>query len=353
MKQTWTKHILVYRLSALGDVAMTIPAVYSVARAWPDCCFHVVTSTFCTQLYINAPCNVVVHGIEKHTGTWRLIGLLRAIPVDMVADLHNVLRSWIVDAYFRLRGKRVRMVDKMRSERKAILSHRQASTRRPFTLRYFDVFQRLGLPAEPDFTSLSGLPPVPPLSLTGQPAASSLPPTGQPPVTVALDKGTERWIGIAPFARYQTKVYPMEQMREVVRLLSLSSTTRVFLFGSRGSEADELKQWEQLSPRVHTVAGQFTLPEELALMARLDTMVTMDSANMHLASLVGTRVVSVWGSTTPACGFMGYGQNADDALYASLPCQPCSTAGSTKCRLGTLECLKQLQPEAIVQRLAL
>ena len=93
--------------------------------------------------------------------------------------------------------------------------------------------------------------------------------------------------------------------------------------------------------------------DEYALLAKCELMLTMESANMHLASLVGTRVVSVWGSTTPACGFMGYGQTADDALYASLPCQPCSTAGSTKCRLGTLECLKQLQPEAIVQRLAL
>lgn len=323
------KSILVYRLSALGDVAMTIPAIYSCARRWNEVTFHVVTVAFCAQLFVNAPANVVVHPVEKPIGTWRLLKALSKIEVDAVADMHNVLRSWIVDTMFWLRGKRVRMLKKNRNERHAILKEGK-STQRPFTQRYFDVFERLGLPCEPCFSSLFET---------------------MPPLPVDFTKGNERWIGIAPYARYENKMYPLDQMKHVVRLLTEQQDIRLFLFGSRGEQAEILKQWESLSPRIHSVAGRFSLQEELALMAHLDVMLSMDSANQHMASLVGTRVVSVWGSTTPACGFLGYSQQDTDALYLNLSCQPCTTSGSPTCKSHSFDCLKKLLPEMIVRKL--
>ena len=321
-------HVLVYRLSALGDVAMTIPAIYSCARTWPDTTFHVVTTVFCAQLFIGAPDNVVMHPVEKPVSTWRLLKQLNGLRIDAVADLHNVLRSWVVDAFFQLKGKKVRMLSKMRSERKGILTHKQ-QTSRPFTLRYFDVFEALGLPCEPRFSSLfCQLPPLP----------------------LDMVKGTERWVGIAPYARYNNKVYPLELMRQAIQDIVSHPDVRVFLFGSRGQEAAEMKTWETLSPVVHSVAGRFTLQEELSLMAHLDTMVSMDSANMHLASLVGTRVVSIWGSTAPACGFLGYGQEEGNALCAHVDCQPCTIGGSRLCRQGSLDCLRSILPESIADR---
>lgn len=322
-------HVLVYRLSALGDVAMTIPAIYSCARTWPDVTFHVVTSAFCAQLFLAAPKNVVVHPVEKPVSTWRILKMLNRIQVDAVADLHNVLRSWIVGTWFRMKGKRVCMLDKYRNERHAILKEGK-ETQRPFTLRYFDVFERLGLSCEPCFSSLfESLPPLP----------------------LDLTKGDERWIGIAPFARYENKTYPLKQMKQVARLLTEHPATRIFLFGSKGEQAETLRQWESLSPLIHTMAGRFTLKEELALMAHLDVMLSMDSANQHLASLTGTRVVSVWGSTTPACGFMGWNQKREDTVCAGIDCQPCAIGGSKVCQQGNLPCMKALAPDMLVSRL--
>ena len=330
-------NVLVLRLSALGDVAMTIPAIYSVARAYPQHHFVVATAAFTSRLFIGPPSNVEVLALTKEesrgvVGTWRLLRRLRGISVDAVADLHNVLRSWAVDAFFRLRGKPVVMLDKHRSERRAILGH-QTQTTRPFIQRYFDVFARLGLPAKPQFTSLfpDRLPPLP----SGFVRADG-----------------ERWVGIAPFARYRTKTYDLNQMQEVV-CLTAEAGCRVFLFGARGAEAEQLGEWARGQERVTVVAGRLRLEEELALMARLDVMLSMDSANMHLASLVGTRVVSFWGGTTPACGFLGYGQQESDALVAGLPCQPCSIAGGTTCPRGTFECLRCIPPSRIVEKLLL
>lgn len=319
-------NILVVRLSALGDVAMTIPAIYSCAKAWPTHTFHVLTTAFCSQLFIHPPQNVQVHTLQKPVSTWKMLMQLRRMDIDMVADLHNVLRSWVVDTFFLLKGKRVRMVQKHRKERRHILKNEQMASS-AFTQRYFDVFERIGLPAIPQFNILFPTLPTNPVS---------------------KEKNTaERWIGIAPFARYQNKIYPLEKMREVVELLAKQPDTKVFLFGAKGKEAEVLESWATLSPQVESVAGRFPLSEELALMAHLDVMVSMDSSNMHLASLVGTRVVSVWGSTTPACGFLGWQQKTEDAICKHLPCQPCTIAGSEHCKLGDYRCMHTIAPEEI------
>ena len=325
-KHEQPRHVLVYRLSALGDVAMTIPAIYSCAEAYPNTTFHVVTTAFCTQLFVNPPANVVLHPIEKPVTTWRVLKALRKMDIDAVADLHNVLRSWMVDAMFWLRRKTVKVLAKRRQERYEIL--KEGMRAQPFVMRYFDVFRRLGLPCEPTFSTLFGK---------------------QPLLPVNMEKGSERWVGIAPFARFENKTYPIEKMQEVVRRLVEHPDIHVFLFGARGEQAEALKQWEQLSPRVHSVAGSFALNEELALMAHLDVMLSMDSANQHMASLVGTRVVTVWGSTTPACGFLGWGQHTTDAVCANIDCQPCAIGGSKQCNLGTIACMKAIAPETIVK----
>lgn len=326
MNKQRPKSILVYRLSALGDVAMTIPAIYSCARRWGNTTFHVVTDAFCAQMFVNAPANVLIHPIEKPVSTWRVLKALRKIKIDAVADLHNVLRSWIVDTVFLLQGKLVKALPKRREERYDILNEKMKS--QPFVMRYFEVFKGLGLPCEPSFSSLfSELPPLP----------------------IDMRKDDERWIGIAPYARYNNKMYPLNKMHEVIELLTQEPDVRVFLFGAREKQAEELKRWEQLSSRVHSMAGCFTLIKELSLIAHLDCMVSMDSANMHMASLVGTRVVSIWGSTTPACGFLGWGQQIQDSVYARIDCQPCSIGGSKQCKKGTIACMNAIPPEIITK----
>ena len=92
--------ILVLRLSALGDVAMTIPAIYSVARTYPQHSFLVATAAFTARLFQNASANVRVLPLPKSesrgvVGTMRLARKLTKMQIDAVADLHNVLRSWI------------------------------------------------------------------------------------------------------------------------------------------------------------------------------------------------------------------------------------------------------------------
>lgn len=325
-------HVLILRFSALGDVAMTLPVIYSVARAYPEVRFTVATREFFAKLFINPPENVEVLGIDMKNKYRGLMGLRRLclrlaqLKPTAVADLHNVARTWVIDTFFRLKGVSTVMVDKMRSSRRRLL--RDKVQQKSFVERYAEVFARLGYPAELTFRSVfAGTGAVPPVDVC-HPA-----------------------VGIAPFARYYNKTYPPERMRKVAEILCRKGIN-VYLFGARGKEAEELRQWAGEIRGCESMAGEFTLPEEIAAMSAMDLMVSMDSANQHLAALTGTKVLTIWGSTTPSCGFTAYG-NADpsSAICLGLDCQPCTVAGSPTCPRGHLDCMCMIAPQSVASRI--
>lgn len=323
-------HILVLRFSALGDVAMTLPVIYSVARAYPRLKITVATRPFFSRIFINHPANVHIEAIEPRDyrgvgGRIRLLRRLSELRPTAVADLHNVGRTWLIDSYMRLRGVPVVKVDKMRSERHKVL--RGGLSQPPFIDRYAQVFDKLGYPADINFTSLF----------------ADIPAQAPEPVEHPA-------VGIAPFARYDNKMYPTELMRQVVDQLTQRGVN-VYLFGGRGHEAKEMEWWAREIDRCHSMAGRFDISAELALMSKMDLVVSMDSANQHLASLVGTPVLTLWGSTTPACGFTAYRQPAALQVVAGVDCQPCSIAGADKCPRNDMRCMRSIAPEDIVKRI--
>lgn len=325
----YDKQILVIRFSALGDVAMTLPVIYSAATAYPRIRFTMVTRPFFARLFLNRPKNVELLPLNPKDysgplGAARMLGRLGKLKPTAVADLHNVLRTWIIDNYFRCRGVKVVMVDKNRSARSRALKERKRQVN--FIDRYRDTFARLGLDFSLTFKTIFPSPPTMPIELK-QPA-----------------------VGIAPFARYFNKTYPPKMMRGVVEKLCKNGVN-VYLFGGRGEEAATLGRWAAEIAGCVSVAGEFSIEQELALMSGLRLMVSMDSANQHLASLAGTPVLTLWGSTTPECGFMPYGQPDSMSMTADVPCQPCTVAGSPQCARGNLKCMRSLSESAVVTKI--
>lgn len=334
--------VLVIRLSAIGDVAMTVPVIYSAAKANPQDSFTVLTQVFLMPLFMNRPPNVEIVGINTRGSEKGFIGLLKFASAlvkydfDIVLDLHNVIRTIIIRSFFKLSGKRVFALDKERKECQQLTApkHKHLHPLRPVITRYADVFRAGGLNYTETFTSL----------FEGRRADLS----GMEAVA-GTKKG--KWIGIAPFAKHRGKIYPTDDMEQVVASLSACEDYMIFLFGGRGYEEAVLEQWEFQYPRVKSIVGKYTLDNELALISRLDLLLCMDSANMHFASLVGTRVISIWGATHPYAGFYGYHQNPDDAIQLDLPCRPCSVFGQKPCLRGDWACMTQISPEKIVEKI--
>ena len=79
-------------------------------------------------------------------------------------------------------------------------------------------------------------------------------------------------------------------------------------------------------------------------------MLTMDSANMHLASVSSVPVISVWGATHPYCGFKGWRQNDADIVQLPMTCRPCSVFGSKACHRGDYMCLTAIEPSMIADK---
>jgi ADP-heptose:LPS heptosyltransferase len=336
------KTILVTRLSAMGDVAMTIPVMKQVLDDNPD-----VEIVFVTNRNWGALCAGIprltffpadVKGTHKGVkGLYRLFReVKKAYRIHAVADLHNVLRSKIIRTFFRLGGTPVAFIDKGRAEKKA-LTRRENKLLHPLTStieRYAVVFRQLGL-----HCTMGHKPVFPPRPLT----AAIIAVTGV--------KGTEKWIGMAPFATYREKMYPLEKMSVVLEMLLATSTQRVLLMGGGKQEVELLTELSAKYPQAIVVAGRFSLTEEMAIISQLDVMISMDSANMHLASLFGIPVVSVWGATHPFAGFMGYAQPADNAVQINdLACRPCSVFGNKPCYRGDHACMEWIKPAQIAEK---
>ncbi len=99
------------------------------------------------------------------------------------------------------------------------------------------------------------------------------------------------------------------------------------------------------------LSGKLNLTEELNTIAELELMISMDSANMHLASLMGTRCISIWGATHPYAGFLGFGQSEDDVVQVKdLSCRPCSVFGDKECYRGDWACLEEFDIQKVVDR---
>jgi len=340
------EHILIIRFSALGDVAMAVPVVYSLARQYPDLRITVLSRGYARPLFEDLAPNVGFMEADlkmEYKGVRGLNALYRRLAAKQftaVADLHNVLRSGFLRMRFNLGRYHVEHINKHRKGRRHLTSfhHKQLQQQPTSFENYTQVLERLGYPVKIDFQSI-------------------FPPEGgdlsllPPPMNV---KGaTDQWIGIAPFAAHEGKVYPPQLMRQVIELLTREHPqARIFFFGRGDEEEYFFKEWCQTFPQclyASHVLGP--IRQELILMSHLDVMLSMDSANMHLASLTGIPVVSIWGATHPYAGFMGWGQSKDNAIQVDLDCRPCSIFGQKPCRRGDYACLNNISPETVYKKI--
>lgn len=320
--------ILAIRFSAMGDVAMTIPVMREVLTAHPE-----LTIIFVTNKNWGALCEGVpglifypadLKGAHKGvTGLYKLFTELRRDhpQISAVADLHHVLRSRIVRSFYRFLGFPISVIDKGREGKKQ-LTRKENKVLKPLETtisRYRRVFTGLGLKT-----------------------AQIAPQPRHLPV--------RKQIGIAPFATYKEKTYPLARMEEVIRQLLEKEAADILLFGGGPHEVAQLQELAAKYPALTVAAGRYSLEEELRIISQLHVMVSMDSANMHLASLSGVPVVSVWGATHPFAGFMGYGQPEENAVQIDLYCRPCSVFGNKPCFRGDHACMEQLAPERVVER---
>lgn len=348
-------HLLVIRFSALGDVAMTVPVIDTIARKRPDLHITVLSRPFASPLFASMPPNVSFVGADLKKeykglkGLCRLFVRLRKKRIDRVIDLHDVLRTKLLRCLFTLSGTPSTHIRKGRKEKKRLVKgggNKGLETLPSSFERYATAFYQAGI-------TEAMLPEV----FHGLTAGSfrSVYGNGKGDVKsfchIVGVPNNQHWIGIAPFAAHVGKIIPAETISQVISHLAARTDYRIFLFGGGDREEALMEHWSQGLNNVTSMAGKLKLDGELALMSHLDLMVSMDSANMHLASLVGIPVISIWGATHPAAGFMGWGQKEGHAIQVPLACRPCSIYGNRPCKRGDYACLHSIRAEQIIEKI--
>ncbi len=333
-------HILVIRLSAMGDVAMTVPVIRVVAATYPHIKFTVVSRGQFEPLFKNIE-NVDflvadVYGKHKGFGIIKLANQAKALGVDAVADLHNVIRSKLLTNYLKLKGIRSATIDKGRAEKKALTREVNKDFRQLKTThqRYADVFSELGLPVK--------------LNSHSFPERSRL----SAKLNSLIGVEPKKLIGIAPFAAFDSKMYPLTKMKEVLAALDETDKFRIFLFGGGKKEIAILKDLEKPFNNVVSLAGRVPFEEELALISNLDLMLSMDSGNGHLSALYGIPTVTLWGVTHPFAGFAPFMQPESNMLCADrtqFPLIPTSVYGN-KFPEGYDKAIASITPKSVVKK---
>lgn len=299
------KHILVIRLSAMGDVAMLAPVLSALRLQHPDLKITLLTKGFFSPFFRNIENISIINADLKgrHKGVLGLLKLskeIKKLHIDAVADCHNVLRSKILKVF--LSGFQCVQINKGRAEKKALTSGENFQQLKTTHQRYADVFSQLGFHV--DLTN-----PVFPKPADLNPSIKAL-----------VNSEKKDWIAIAPFAAFESKSYPLGQMEEVIS--ELTKNYAVLLFGGGEREIALLNSIEQKFEKVTNLAGKLSLSEEMDVISNCKLMIAMDSGNAHIAAMLGVKVLTLWGVTHPFAGFFPFNQDIGNALLADRTLYP-------------------------------
>lgn len=320
--------ILVIRFSAMGDVAMCLPVLKAFQNKHPNQRLSILTKEAFVPLFKDLS-NVEFIRLKKGEGIFSLLQrILKLEPFDLVMDLHSSLRSTLICSALALKGAKTHKIDKRRAEKKKFLNTENILLK-PITSQaqaYLDVLEHFGFKL-----SMNDL----------------------KPIKSAKKNSNQMRIGVAPFAAHSSKTYPEDLMQTLIeKICDFNSDIEILLFGAPGIQQERLKAWCKNSTQLKTNAGM-SLEKELALMTQLDLMISMDSANGHMAANFGVPVITLWGSTHPYAGYQPLFQPFKNSFlpdYERYPELPSSIFGEREIG-GYEDAMRSINQESLHLRI--
>jgi ADP-heptose:LPS heptosyltransferase len=277
---------------------------------------------------------------KRHKGFYGLIRLFidikRQSEINYVIDLHDVLRSKLLRLLFRISGTPIAIIDKGRHEKRLLISGKKKVQLKHSVERYCDVFAKVGYPVTP--SKENWIVPSPEL-------------ISKTNILSGTRSGLN--IGVAPYAKHKLKMWPEQNMIRLLDLIAKNYKCRFWLFGGN-EDSGRLVALQCRIAGSTSLVGKLSLNDELVFMSKLDMMISMDSSNMHMAALVGTKVISIWGSTDPLGGFAAWMQPENLSIRIpvdELTCRPCTIYGKGDCKRLDFACMTWLTPEMVYKKI--
>lgn len=324
----------------MGDVAMLVHTVRNALENNPELSITLVTRPQ-FQIFFGLHKRLSFHtvdlkGIHKGLpGLLKLAGELNRLHPDFFVDMHDVLRSRIVRSRMKLAGIKTIVFDKGRKEKTTMLDGTNEFRPLPHSIqRYNDALKKARVKVDDNFHFVL--------------------PVSSHEFKI---KPKTKVIGLAPFAAHESKEWGIKNVKALLKLLNDNSSYEVLLFGGGKREVKRIKDLTYEFSCTRSIAGQFSMEEELSIMQSCDVFVAMDSSNMHLADLVGCKVISIWIATHPNFGFYAW-SNRDNSIVLSQNKYkeiPISIFGKLKSKndLVKVEGIRKLiTPEMVFERIS-
>ena len=321
-------------MSAFGDVAMTVPVISILRSTHPEIKITLLTTKFFSTLYNQIPEINFLYFEPKHKTLQGLFGLSRKINKinpDFIIDLHDVLRTKILRLFLINKFGHTVVVNKGRKEKKLLIRGIKSEPLKLMHRRYAETFESLNIKINIDDFSYYKK-----IKITNHNYAFS---------------SNDKLIGIAPFARHQCKEYSINNIINFID--SLDKSWQILIFGAPGNEEQKIIKLCNNKSNRHVISSNYNLEQQMAIMSNLDVMISMDSANGHIASLFGINVITIWGATHPNSGYGPLNQPKENSIVPDLnkyPDLPVTIYGSD-CPSDYVEAINTIKCERILERL--
>ncbi len=328
------RHILVIRLSSLGDILLTTPVLRLLRSHCPNARIDVLVRATYQDLLLAHPCVDRVILMPECQSMITMLRTLRQTHYDVVLDLHRTLRSRLL--YWGVVARR-RLAYNKYTWRRALLVYGRWNTLQampPIPARYAAPLRRLGITA-----------PLPNVSMELDPAsavaiqdylAQTFPPGLKQPL-----------LAVAPGAVWPTKRWLSDRFAGVAEELARQHNAAVVLLGDAGDTGLARTICRQLRVPMLDCTGQLSLMQTAALLQRCQLLLCNDSGLMHMATALQVPVVAIFGPTVQEFGFYPMHMQAL-ALSHSVACRPCSTKGSMRCPRGHHECMQRVTTKQVL-----
>ena len=321
-------------MSAFGDVAMTVPVISILRSTHPEIKITLLTTKFFSTLYNQIPEINFLYFEPKHKTLQGLFGLSRKINKinpDFIIDLHDVLRTKILRLFLINKFGHTAVVNKGRKEKKLLIRGIKSEPLKLMHRRYAETFEALNIKINIDDFSYYKK-----IKITNHNYAFS---------------SSDKLIGIAPFARHKCKEYSLNNIINFID--SLDKSWQILIFGAPGIEEQKIIKLCNNKSNRHVISSNYNLEQQMAIMSNLDAMISMDSANGHIASLFGIDVITIWGATHPNSGYGPLNQPKENSIAPDLnkyPDLPVPIYGSN-CPADYVEAINNIKYERILDRL--
>ncbi|ETW99321.1 MAG: hypothetical protein ETSY1_15455 [Candidatus Entotheonella factor] len=334
MAHSGYRHILVIRLSSLGDIILTTPVLRVLRQSYPEARIDYALKAEFQDVLRAHPCVDRLVPVDTRQPLRHTIRALRETHYDLVLDLHRTLRSvWL---YHRSRARR-RLAYRKYTLRRALLVHGKWNTLRhapPVPERYALPLRRLGVTT-----------PLPPTEIHVE--AADVLAVEQFLADAGFKTMTQPFIAVAPGSRWQTKQWPVARFAAAAQAVAKRHDAAIVMLGDRHDRQLVQEFQQQVAMPIVDAVGQLSLMQTAALLQQCRLLLCNDSGLMHMATALRVPVVAVFGPTVQALGFYPF-QAMAQVVSQPLSCRPCTTKGLHRCPLGHHDCMQRIAPEQVV-----